>query len=296
MPASGVWLHEEHDFTPWLAKEENIKQLAVALGVELQVEGVEVPVGPYSADILAKTASGNYVIIENQFGKTDHDHLGKLLTYGATLNASAVIWIAECFTEEHRKVMEWLNDHTSGDLGLYAVEVELWKIDASKPAVRFNVVSRPPEITPPPPDLSPKRRLQLEFWRAVREKLLEKKIVPSAQSPRPQYWFDVALGKTYVYLSNIANTTDNKIGVRVYIHKKIAEEALPALEAERGAIEAEIGQPLEWNPNPDNDDKVIILTRDADLWDKSKWPEYVDWMCEQIAAFRKAFVPRVKKL
>jgi hypothetical protein len=81
--APELWKHEEVDFTPWLASEENIGRLADAVGLELQVEGIEVPVGPFSADILAKDTSGNFVIIENQFGKTDHDHLGKILTYGA---------------------------------------------------------------------------------------------------------------------------------------------------------------------------------------------------------------------
>src|SRR3954468_23678661 len=98
-----VWKHEDSDFTPWLAQPENVAQLAAAIGVELEVTGVEVPVGPFSADILAKNSSGEFIIIENQFGKTDHDHLGKILTYAATLNASAVVWIAERFTDEHRK-------------------------------------------------------------------------------------------------------------------------------------------------------------------------------------------------
>jgi hypothetical protein len=82
----------------------------------------------------------------NQFGKTDHDHLGKLLTCAATLNASAVVWIAERFTDEHRKAFEWLNDHASEDLSLYTVERVLWQIDQPKPAVQFNVLSRPSEI------------------------------------------------------------------------------------------------------------------------------------------------------
>ena len=76
-------------FTPWLAGDGNFTQLADALGLELQIEGVEVPVRPFSADILAKDRDGNFVVIENQFGKTNHDHLGKVLTYAATLNASA---------------------------------------------------------------------------------------------------------------------------------------------------------------------------------------------------------------
>src|SRR5271155_920997 len=99
------WKHEEHAFTPWLAQDENMEKLADAIALELQVEQIEVPVGPFSADILAKDTSGNYVVIENQFGKTDHDHLGKLLTYAATLGATAVVWIAEQFTDEHRKAI-----------------------------------------------------------------------------------------------------------------------------------------------------------------------------------------------
>jgi len=89
-----VWSHEERDFTPWLAEESHLSALSEALGMDYQLERIEVPVGPYWADIRAKDASGQYVVIENQFGKTNHDHLGKLLTYGATLGASTVVWIA----------------------------------------------------------------------------------------------------------------------------------------------------------------------------------------------------------
>ena len=297
-----IWKHEEHEFTPWLANEENFPQLANALGLELQVEGVEVPVGPFSADILAKDTSENFVIIENQFGKTDHDHLGKVLTYAATLDASAVIWIAERFTDEHRKAIEWLNDHTSEGLGLYAVELILWQIDNSKPALQFNVLSQPSELVKQAiavksgGPLTETRKLQLEFWTMFREALLDRKIVSSAQTPRPQYWFDVALGRSNIHLSSIANTYDNRIGVRVYIGNKIADMALPQLEAERLAIESEIGQPLQWNPNPDNKDKIILLDRKVDLDDRSKWPEYVSWLAEQVSKFKKAFEPRIKKL
>jgi hypothetical protein len=170
-----VWKHEDGDFTPWLAQTENVARLAAAIGIELEVTGVEVPVGPFSADILAKNSSGEFIIIENQFGKTDHDHLGKVLTYAATLNASAVVWIAERFTDEHRKAIEWLNDHTSNDLSLFAVELELWQIDQSRPAVQFNVLSEPSEtvrqataIRAAGP-LSDARQLQGEFWTGFRE-------------------------------------------------------------------------------------------------------------------------------
>jgi hypothetical protein len=297
-----VFKHEEQEFTPWLAGEKNFGLLTAALGLELQVEGVEVPVGPFSADILAKDTDDNFVVFENQFGKTDHDHLGKVLTYAATLNASAVVWIAERFTDEHRKAIEWLNDHSSDELSLYAVELVVWQIDQSKPAVQFNVLSQPSEIVRKATAvksaglITEAKKLQLEFWTAFREEILKRKIVSSAHTPRPQYWFDVALGRSNIHLSNIANTTDGRIGVRVYIGNKIADLALPQLEAERDAIEKEIGEPLEWNPNPENRDKVILLDRPADLNDRSKWPEYISWLADRDAIFKKVFEPRIRKL
>src|SRR5262249_12899682 len=269
--AADLWRHEEHEFTPWLATEDNIRRLADALGLELQVEGVEVPVGPFCADILAKDPSDNLVVIENQFGKTNHDHLGKILTYADTLGATGVVWIAERFTDEHRKAIEWLNEHTSEDLGLYAVEIELWKIDTSKPALRFNVLSQPTEIardamvikTAGP--ITDTKKLQLEFWTRFRAQLLERRGVTSAQTPRPRYWFNISLGRSHIHLSCIANVSDGRIGVRVYIRNKIAGLALHQLEAKRTEIEAEIGEPLKWNPYPDKQDKIIVLDRTTNL-------------------------------
>jgi hypothetical protein len=218
MRAAVVWEHEEHEFTPWLATEDNIAQLADALGLELQVEGIEVPVGPFSADILAKDPQDNFVVIENQFGKTDHGHLGKMLTYAATLGASAIVWIAERFTDEHRKAIEWLNEHTSEDLSLYAVEIEIWQIDTSKPALRFNVLSQPTEIARGATaiksggPITETKELQREFWTRCRQQLLERKVVTSAQTPRPQYWFNVSLGRSHIHLSCIAAPRKGGLG------------------------------------------------------------------------------------
>lgn len=297
-----VWKFEDAHFTPWLAEEAIFKKLSDALGFEMQVEQIEVPVGPYSADILAKDSSSKFVVIENQFGKTNHDHLGKILTYAATLNAMTVVWIAEQFTDEHRRAIEWLNDHTTEELSLYAVELELWQIDDSKPAVQFNVLSQPSEIVKHASaikaqgPLSEARKLQLEFWTEFRALLLQKRVVTSAQSPRAQYWFNVSLGRAHIHLSNIANVADGRIGVRVYISNKIASEALPQLMAERQGIESEIGEPLEWNPNENAIDKIILLDRNADLTLRDKWPEYMSWLVERVGRFKKAFEPRIRKL
>jgi hypothetical protein len=297
------WPDEALDFTPWLARDENIEKLSLALGLELQVENIEVSVGPYSADILAKdVGSDRYVVIENQLKKTNHDHLGKLITYGSVLDASANVWITSEFTEEHKKALDWLNDHTSDEISFYGVILELWQIDDSKPAVRFNVISKPADIirqtaiTKASENLTETKKLQLEFWTKFREKLSKRKEIPSVQSARPQYWFDVSLGRSGIHLSNTANTFDNKIGVRVYISNKVASVALPQLLQMKEEIEAEIGEKLEWDPNPENLDKTIGLKRDADLTKQESWGEYLDWLTDMTIKFRKTFSNRVKSL
>lgn len=297
-----VWGHEGYDFTPWLAQEAHLAELSDAIGMDLQLERTEVPVGPYSADILAKDASGVYVVIENQFGKTDHDHLGKLLTYGATLGASAVVWIAEEFTDEHRKAIEWLNDRTTDLLSLYAVELEVLQIDVSAPAIRFNVVGQPNEavraatVAKTAGTLSAAQQLQLDFWTMFRNQLVEQKVVSSTQTPRPQYWFDIPLGRANLTLSNIVDTSAERIGTRVYISHRVAAAALSQLEPQRAAIESEIGQPLVWNPFPEKQDKTIGLYRSVDLSDRNAWPEYCAWLLQTVVRFRRAFIPRVKAL
>jgi len=297
------WKNEQFDFTPWLAQEDHIAQLSDALGIELEVENIEVAVGPYSADILAKdTGTDRYVVIENQFGRTNHDHLGKLITYGSVLDASAVVWLSENFTEEHRRALDWLNDNTSDELAFYGVTLELWQIDNSRPALRFNVVSEPPAperkraAGKVAETLTEGRQLQLDFWTEFRNRLLAAQVVRKAQTPRPQYWFDVTLGRAGIHLSNTASTTRNRVGVRVYLSSKVADVALAHLQKERTAIEREIGETLQWNPSPDNRDKIILLDRPADLADRDKWPEYCDWLVDMNGRFRKAFAPRVKNL
>jgi hypothetical protein len=297
-----VWGHEERDFTPWLAEEDHLSALSDAIGMDLQLEKIEVPVGPYFADILAKDASGDYVVIENQFGKTNHDHLGKLLTYGATLGATAVVWIAEQFTDEHRKTVEWLNDRTIDSLSLYAVQLEVLQIDDSPPAIRFNVINQPNEVvraaTAAKSSGAPTetQQMQLEFWTMFRDRLLERKVIPSAQTPRAQYWFDVALGRSNIFLSNIFDTSASRIGIRLYIRNSIAEAALAQLGKEKEAIEREIGQTLSWNPTPEKRDKIIGLFRHVDLSNRDAWPEYCDWLVNFVGQFRKTFVPRIKTL
>ena len=109
-----MWPKEDKDFTPWLV--ENISEVGEKIGMELEVVGREVSVGPYFVDILARDINNDaYVVIENQLEKTNHDHLGKSITYASALNAKTIAWIATDLTEEHKKALDWLNDNTNED-------------------------------------------------------------------------------------------------------------------------------------------------------------------------------------
>jgi hypothetical protein len=298
-----MWRDEAAHFTPWLAQPENIQRLGQAIGLELEVEHAEMAVGPFAADILARdSATGDYVIIENQLARTNHDHLGKAITYAAVLGASTIVWVAPAFTDEHRKALDWLNDNSVDTLSFFGVQVELWAIDESNPAVRFNVVSRPTELVrratlQAAGDLTPTRRLQLEWWTAFRDALVSAKALPSTQTPRPQYWYNMALGRTGYFLSATANVDDQRIGIRLYLMNRFGGDAgLAQLMESRSEIERELGQPLVWNPNPEASDKVVVLQREADIRVKERWAEYLQWMVQSTVNMRGVFAPRVRGL
>lgn len=185
--------------------------------------------------------------------------------------------------------MEWLNDCiASEEPGFYAVEVELWQIDDSRPAVRFNVLSRPASIKPSiaqaePGELSDNRLIQLEFWTMFAEELRARNVVSSPREPKPRYWFDVPLGKTGIYLSNTANTYENKVGVRVYVKYADQPTAFGQLREHKNAIEAAMGESLIWDPNPQALDKVIALEKPLDFSDRNAWPEAIAWMVQKVA-------------
>ena len=153
-----AWSNEATDFTPWL--QDNIDQLGDALGIELELQQREASVGAFSLDLLARDVSNNRpVIIENQLESTDHSHLGQLLTYAAGYDASAIVWIAKEFRDEHRAALDFLNGRTGEDTEFFGVVVELWKIDESRPAPHFRVVSAPNDWS---------KQTQTSSWRSVR--------------------------------------------------------------------------------------------------------------------------------
>lgn len=141
-PLREAWSHEAHGFTPWLA--ENLDRIGRAVGLPLELDGTEVPVGPYRADLLATNlADSSKVLIENQLEQGDHSHLGQILTYLTGLDAHTVIWVAQDFRAEHLSAIRWLNQHTEDPFAFIAVRLRVVRIGASPYAPLFEVVEQP---------------------------------------------------------------------------------------------------------------------------------------------------------
>ena len=201
VPLREVWPHEAHDFTKWLAEEQNLATLGMAVGIELELIETESSVGSFNVDIYAQeSGTGRKVIIENQLEDTNHDHLGKVITYAAGKDAEVVIWVVARARDEHRQAIEWLNQHTDRDFGFFLVEVELWKIGDSLPAPRFGVVEQPNEWTKTvklSEGLSETEKVKLAYWTAYREVAgghpeFLKEFSP--QKPSKDHWSTLRLG------------------------------------------------------------------------------------------------------
>lgn len=136
-----LWKHEQYDFSAWLAKEENIAELGDLIGLSLVDVNTEVYVGAYRCDLVAKDeTTGTKVIIENQLESTNHDHLGKIITYASGLDAKVIVWVVKEAREEHRSAIEWLNNNTLSGIAFFLIEIHAYKIGDSLPAAKFEMV------------------------------------------------------------------------------------------------------------------------------------------------------------
>ena len=198
-----VWRNEEAHFTPWLAEAQNLDLLGEALGIDLTLEEREKNVGPYRADLVCKQVNTeNWVLIENQLGRTDHGHLGQLLTYAASLEAVTVAWIAPHFTDGHRAALDWLNRKSDDSIRFFGLEIEVWKVGDSLHAPRFNVVAKPDSPIGPSvdPELNPFRTFQLDFWTGFIGHLRSNgssRIAPV--KAKPANWIRFNLGKAWFF-------------------------------------------------------------------------------------------------
>ena len=299
-----IWQTEAQHFTPWLA--QNLDILAETLDMELEIEAQEKNVGPFRADILCKdTLDNSWVLIENQLERTDHLHLGQLLTYASGLKAVTIIWVSTRFTEEHRSALDWLNNITDDQFKFFGLEVELWQIGDSPVAPKFNIVSKPNDWSRSVGQaarqietdaLTDIKAAQLEFWTQLAEKQKENSHI-RPQKPMPQHWAVFRIGRSGFHMSGLHNTRDKCIGVELYINHQNAKDFYNQLYAQKNDIEAEIGHELIWKELPNKSaSRIILYLRDVDPMDRSRWDEYQDWLIKYIEAFDRAFRNRIRNL
>ena len=300
-----VWPSECNSFTPWLAKEDNLKLLGEIIGIDLELEAQEKEVGLFRADILCKdTINGNWVLIENQIERTDHSHLGQLLTYAAGLQAVTIVWISREFTEEHRATLDWLNEITDERFNFFGLEIELWKIADSPIAPKFNIVCKPNDWSKTvhegaralaAEEVSDTKRLELDYWTAFRKYMQDSQSFIRSQKPLAQHWASHAIGRSNFNLVATINTREKCIGTSVVLMGTEAKRRFQALLREKDSFQPQIQEPLEWKERPGRKESHISLRlSNTDPVDRGDWPRQHQWLREHLEALHRAFSPRIK--
>ena len=298
-----AWEAEDRHFTPWLARPENLAVLAETLGLDLETKAQEEQVGPFRADILCKEiGSDAWVLIENQLERTDHTHLGQLMTYAAGLDAVTVIWIAASFTDEHRAALDWLNSITDERFRFFGLEVELWRIGESPPAPKFNIVSKPNDWsrsiarTAAYTELSETGIRQREYWGALQKALDDEKGPVSSNRKSPaHYWVGFSVGRKGFSLGAGMARLKKRIKTELYISGNDAKTFFGLLKRQKDEIEKELGYPPEWE-EAKHSGSIVSYFDDVDPMDEADWPRQHKWLAEHLNTMHRVFAPRVKGL
>ena len=254
-----IWKHEAKDFTPWLAEEENLSLLSEAIGIDIVLEEQESNVGEFSVDILASEEStGRKIIIENQLEDTNHDHLGKIIAYASGKDAEVIIWIVKRARDEHKQAIEWLNNHTDDKCAFFLIEIELWRIGKSDPAVKFNIVERPNDWAKSmkkSSSLSQTGAQKLNFWQQFIEYNQANNGVYAKSMPTPDAWIGKSIKGIPGTSVNLVITKDS-CRIEAYINSGSQEKnksIFDALYACKDTIEKDYAASLTWQRL---DDKV----------------------------------------
>lgn len=303
-----IWANESSDFTPWLAQPDNIALLGEALGLQLEVEARERPVGPFRADILCRDVeTDHWVLVENQLERTDHGHLGQLLTYASGLEAVTIVWIAGRFIEEHRSTLDWLNRITNESVRFFGLEVELWQIGHSAAAPKFNIVCKPNNWSHAiaqaaraldDGELSETRIMQRDYWAALNGVLdAVDGPVSGSKTPRPRAWISYPIGRSRFRLAAVMVRAKCQVRAELYIGGSDAKTYFHLLHAQKDAIERELGSTLEWEELPEKQAcRVAAYLDDAEVEDSADWPRQQRWLAERLNAMHRVLAPRVDTL
>jgi hypothetical protein len=301
VPLREVWKNEAKDFTSWLY--DNIGALGEELDIDLSVVEKEETIGSFSADIIAEDSSGQKVLIENQLEKTDHVHLGQIVTYVSNLEAKVAIWISSNPRPEHERAIDWLNESGSG-ASFYLVKVEAYKIGNSDPAPKFTVIAGPSEKTEAvgeeKKEFAARHKLRLEFWKSLLEKTKGKTKLHANISPTKYSWIGTGAGVSGISY-NYAITY--KYGqVELYIdfgkgYDKDIKSAFDQLHSKKKEIEQVFGGSLRWERLDNRRASRISKRYDyAGLGDKDKWDKLQGEMIDGMIRLEKAFSKHIKEL
>lgn len=278
-----IWPNEAKDFTPWLAKEDNLALLSETIGIDIVLEERESPVGSFSLDIFAKEESTDRtIIIENQLEDTNHDHLGKLITYASGKDASIIIWIVKKARDEHRQAIEWLNAHTDKEIGFYLLEIELWKIGDSNPAPKFNIVERPNDwgkTVKQTAELTSIGSQQLKYWQAFNEyasKYQKFADIFNLRTAQAQNWYDIAIGTSVCHICLEAKRQKREATIGIYISDN--KDFYRTLTSDKDAIEAKLEGYVVWKEA--NKAARFYLTKPLDFDNEDSWQDVFKWYCE----------------
>ena len=291
-----VWKHEAHDFTTWL--EDNTDALSNALDFTLSGVEREKSAGDFSVDLVGESENGGTVVIENQLRKSDHDHLGKVLTYLAALDAKAAVWIVAEARQEHIKAITWLNEAT--DTPFYLVLLEAIRIDESPPAPLFTKIVGPSvearKAGETKQEFSERHEIRGRFWTLLLEEAKKKTNLHSSISPGTFNWVGTSkagLGWNYAIRTHDAQ-------VELYIDRQDPDTNLVILDKLSGKkeqVEASFGHPLEWQKLEGKRACRIRYRTDLGGWrDEKKWPEVVDVLVDSMMRLEKALKPHIKAL
>jgi Domain of unknown function (DUF4268) len=288
---------EDTRFTPWLARPENLELLGSAVGLDLELEGIERSMGAFRADILCrKVRDDRVVLIENQLKRSDHTHLGQLITYMAGLDTATIIWIAAEFTDEHRAALDWLNAATDENFRFFGLEIQLWRIADSIKAPAFRVVVQPNDWTKRTREtlrsvelgeISELGQQRMAYWRAFRE-YLDRQASPLKMTR------DYASGhvrfptRDSPFLLTAYRSVEGP-GVFVRVKTENPETLRDALQPLRAEIERIAGARLiDRNGDPLRYDWLRVPHLSAESTDESDWPRQFEWMADTLNRFRKA--------
>ena len=290
-----LWKHEQYDFSKWLSKDENIEYLNDILGLTLVDIDKEVFVGPYRCDLVAKDeTSGITVVIENQLEATNHDHLGKIITYASGLNASVVVWIVKEAKEEHRSAIEWLNNNTATGINFFLIEIHAYKIGDSEPAPKCEVVEKPNDFIKQSKGNSADKELnrsqseRLIFWEQFNQVVASRGKPFNLRKATTDHWYDVAIGTSEAHIAIDLISKRNYIVVELYIHD--SKEMFDRLVQNKDDIETALGFEMVWDRlDSKKASRIKYRIPGLDFDDHSNYPELMNQTIDIVIKVRDVF-------